>query len=138
MSVSILLAAGSIAAIAYVGYREQRAARSARSCLLDDCAGALHRAHLSHAADGFPRLEGSHQGRAVRVDLLLDTMTVRRLPQLWLSATLLGHNAGLPGLAILVRPAGTEFYSLTSRFPHRLPERESMINQNRKIATKNT
>ena len=47
-------------------------------------------------------------------------MTIRRLPQLWMSTTLLDRNAGLPGLAILVRPAGTEFYSLTSRFAHRL------------------
>lgn len=120
MSLSLLLAAGSVAAIAAVGYRDHRAALTARRRLLDDCAGALDRAHLSFAADGFPRLEGSHRGRGVRIDLVPDTMTIRRLPQLWLSTTMLDANAGLPGLAVLVRPAGTEFYSLTSRLPLRL------------------
>ena len=77
-------------------------------------------AELAHGADGFPRLSGRHQGREVRVDLSADTMTIRRLPQLWLSTTLLDRIAGLPGFAVLVRPAGTEFYSLTSRFEQRL------------------
>jgi hypothetical protein len=120
MSVSLLLAAGSIAAVTYVGMRDHRAAKAARRGLLDGCAPALDGAQLFHAADGFPRLTGRHHGREVRVDLLCDTMTIRRLPQLWMSTTLVDANAGLPGFAILVRPAGTEFYSLTSRFAHRL------------------
>ncbi|MEO8420864.1 MAG: hypothetical protein ABI457_06690 [Hyphomicrobium sp.] len=120
MSVSLLLAAGSIAAVTYVGMRDHRAAKTARRGVLDDCVGALDRAHITHAADSFPRLAGHHQNREVRVNLLCDTMTIRRLPQLWMSTTLVEANAGLPGFDILVRPAGTEFYSLTSRFAHRL------------------
>ncbi|MFA6139692.1 MAG: hypothetical protein WC684_03130 [Hyphomicrobium sp.] len=120
MSVSLLLAAGSIAAVTYVGMRDHRAAKAARRGLLDSCAPALDGAQLFHAADSFPRLAGRYHGRDVRVDLLCDTMTIRRLPQLWMSTTLIDANAGLPGFAILVRPAGTEFYSLTSRFAHRL------------------
>jgi hypothetical protein len=96
MSVSLLLAAGSVAALTFVGMRDARAARAARRAMLDDCAGAL--------------------------DLLCDTMTIRRLPQLWMRATLLAANPGRPGFAILVRPSGmgSEFYSLTSTFEHRL------------------
>jgi hypothetical protein len=120
MSVSLLLAVGSIAAVTYVGMRDHRATKAGRRSVLDDCGDALDRAQLTHAADHFPRLTGHHHGREVRVDLLCDTMTIRRLPQLWMSTTLLDRNDGLPSLAILVRPAGTEFYSLTSRFEHRL------------------
>jgi hypothetical protein len=120
MSVSLLLAAGSIAAVTFVGMRDHRAAKAVRRGLLDDCASALDGAKLFHAADSFPRLSGHHHGRDVRVDLICDTMTIRRLPQLWMSTTLIDANAGLPGFAILVRPAGTEFYSLTSRFAHRI------------------
>lgn len=120
MSLSLILAVGSIAAITYVGVRDHRAAKAARRGLLDNCVNALDRAELSHAPDCFPRLSGYHQGREVRVDLVPDTMTIRRLPQLWLLTTLLDRNAGLPGIAVLVRPAGTEFYSLTSRFEQRL------------------
>jgi hypothetical protein len=120
MSVSLLLAVGSIAAVTYVGMRDHRATKAGRRSVLDDCGDALDRAQLTHAADHFPRLTGHHHGREVRVDLLCDTMTIRRLPQLWMSTTLLDQNPELPGFAILVRPAGTEFYSLTSRFEHRL------------------
>lgn len=119
MSFTALLAAGAASAIAYVGYREHRHAQRARRGLLDECASALERPRLTHGADQFPHLEGFAQGRRVRVDLAPDTLTIRRLPQLWLNATLLDDNPRLPGLAVLVRPAGTEFYSLTSRFPER-------------------
>ena len=120
MSISLLLAVGSVAAITYVGTRDHRAAKAARRGVLDRCAGALTAAALTHGADEFPRLKGRHRGCEARVDLLCDTMTIRRLPQLWMSTTLLDQNPDLPGFAILVRPAGTEFYSLTSRFEHRI------------------
>jgi hypothetical protein len=120
MSVSLLLAVGSIAAVTYVGMRDHRAAKAARRGVLDGCVPALDCAQLSHAADSFPRLSGRHHGREVRVNLLCDTMTIRRLPQLWMSTTLIDRTDGLPGFAILVRPSGAEFYSLTSRFERRL------------------
>jgi hypothetical protein len=120
MSISLLLAVGSIGAVTYVGMRDHRAAKAARLGVLDRCAGALDAAVLTHGADHFPRLTGRHRGCEARVDLLCDTLTIRRLPQLWMSTTLLDQNPDLPGFAILVRPAGTEFYSLTSRFEHRL------------------
>ena len=120
MSISLLLAVGSVAAITYVGMRDHRAAKAARRDLLDRCRGALEAAGLSHGADHFPRLTGRHRGCEARVDLFCDTMTIRRLPQLWMLTTLLDRNPDLPGFAILVRPAGTEFYSLTARFEHRL------------------
>jgi hypothetical protein len=122
MSVSLLLAAGSVAALTFVGMRDARAARAARRAMLDDCAGALDRNELSPGPDSFPHLSGFYRGREIRVDLLCDTMTIRRLPQLWMRATLLAANPDRPGLAILVRPSGmgSEFYSLTSNFEHRL------------------
>ena len=40
-------------------------------------------------------------------------MVIRRLPQLWLSVTLLDTLTDVPSLALLARPAGYEFYSLT-------------------------
>lgn len=120
MSLVLLLAAGSIAAVLFIGMRDHHAAKAARRALLDGCVEVLDTPELSHAADGFPRLSGRHRGRFVLLDLICDTMTVRRLPQLWLSTTLIAPNAGLPHLGILVRPAGTEFYSLTAHFEHRL------------------
>ena len=53
---------------------------------------ARSRRSLPTAPTSFPRLTGRHRGREVRVDLLCDTMTIRRLPQLWMSTTLLDRQ----------------------------------------------
>jgi hypothetical protein len=88
--------------------------------LLNEAAAALDTPKISHGGDGFPSLRGNSNGFDVHADLVPDTMVVRRLPQLWLSVTLLAPNRGLPGLGVLVRHAGNEFYSLTTEFNHRL------------------
>jgi hypothetical protein len=120
MSVTLLIAVTGIAAVSYIAARDHRAANARRRGLLDECSAVLDRSKLSHRDDGFPILSGSHRGRGVHVDLVLDTMTIRRLPQLWQSTTLLDRHPGLPGFSIVVRHCGTEFYSLLSRFQHRL------------------
>lgn len=102
--------------VAVVGVREHRAIKAARRSALDRCCEILDGARLSHGEDGFPRLDGRYQGRAVLVRLVPDTMTIRRLPQLWLEVTLLASRPGLPGFAALVRPSGNDYYSLTERF----------------------
>jgi len=119
MSLTLLIATAGVAVVTAIAMRDHHAAVNARRSLLDDCSDALDRSLLTNGADGFPQLSGSHRGRGVHIELLLDTMTIRRLPQLWLSTTLLDRSPGMPGLAILVRPSGTEFYSLTSHFPCR-------------------
>ena len=120
MSVTLLIAATGVAAVSYIAAKDHRAANARRRGLLNECSAVLDRSKLSHRDDGFPILSGSHRGRGVHVDLVLDTMTIRRLPQLWLSTTLLDRNPGLPGFSIVVRHCGTEFYSLLSRFEHRV------------------
>ncbi|MFA5898468.1 MAG: hypothetical protein WC829_05085 [Hyphomicrobium sp.] len=120
MSLTLLIAGAGVAVVSYMAVRDHRAAIRARHSLLDDCKGAFDHAELSRGADGFPQISGPHRGRWVQAQLLLDTLTMRRLPQLWLSTTLLERNPGLPGMAILVRHNGSEFYSLTSHFDHRI------------------
>jgi hypothetical protein len=121
---SAFLACAVIAIVTGVAIREHRELRGSRRTLLSGCAHVLDLAHIAHGGDGFPRLTGTHGGRAVHVDLIPDTMTIRRLPQLWLSVTMLDTQPGLPGLDILVRQSGNEFYALTDRFTHRLEASE--------------
>lgn len=117
---SILIALGIALAVGALGFREHRTLRAARRGLLDECADVLAEARLDYGGDDFPRLSGRRHDRAVRVELIPDTMTIRRLPQLWLSVTVLEKLPAVGGLAILARPAGTEFYSLTASFHRRL------------------
>lgn len=116
MSLTLLIATAGVATTTYLAIRDHRAAIQSRRGLLNDCANALDRSTLVFGEDGFPKLSGSHKGRGARIELVLDTMTIRRLPQLWLSTTLLERRPGLPGFDVLVRHAGNEFYSLTSHF----------------------
>jgi hypothetical protein len=110
---SALIALGAAGAVGALAAREHYAARGARHSLLDPCADILDDAQLRHAPDGFPSMIGSHRGRRVHVELTSDTLVPRRLPQLWISVTLLDRLVDVPSLAILVRPAGYEYYSLT-------------------------
>lgn len=117
MSLSLAFAGIGLAATAIVATRENRRVIAARRTLLDRCIPLLSGSLLTYGGDGFPRLEGYRDGRFVRVELVPDTMTIRRLPQLWLKLTRLEARSNVREFSILVRPSGTEFYSLTTEHP---------------------
>lgn len=100
--------------------RDHSALRNSRRGILDACKSTIDGARLTHGGDDFPNLHGLWRGRRVHAAIIPDTMTIRRLPQLWLSLTYFEERPNLPEFAVLVRPAGTEFYSLTSQFELRL------------------
>lgn len=116
----IVIALLGIATVCWMAVRDHRAERAIRRSLLDACQPILDDARLGHGKDGYPYLEGGFRGRKVRADFVPDTMTIRRLPQLWLSLTLFAPKPGRPEFALLVRPSGTEFYSLTGYLDRRL------------------
>ena len=107
------------AVIANIAIRDHRRAVAARRGLFDDCRGVLDDERWVAGGDGFPLLEGTAGGRAVVAKLIPDTMVMRRLPQLWLSVTVLDTQPGAPSLSLLARHSGNEFYAVT----HNLPER---------------
>lgn len=115
---SAFVLTAAIATLGWLAMREHRARLAERRGLLDACAPVLERPSISHGGDGFPRLAGWRDGRRLDVRLISDSMTIRRLPQLWLQLTVLTRIEGIGELAALVRPSGYEFYSLTGRFHH--------------------
>jgi hypothetical protein len=117
---AVLLVLMMVSVLAAISVRDHRRLRASRTSLFDDAAAALDTPKITHGGDGFPKLRGRYNGFEVHADLIPDTMVVRRLPQLWLSVTLLAPDRGLPGFGVLVRYAGNEFYSLTTEFKHRL------------------
>jgi hypothetical protein len=104
--------------LAWLAIRDHRRLRASRIGLLDDCMQLFDRPVLTHGGDSFPALSGDIAGHRVDVRLISDTMTIRRLPQLWLQVTALERLPGVAGVAALVRPSGYEFYSLTTGFNH--------------------
>jgi hypothetical protein len=115
---TVFLFAGPLAILAWIAVRDHCARSASRRALLGDCESLFDRYALTHEGDSFPRLSGRIGTHNVDVRLVSDTMTIRRLPQLWLQVTVLERLQGVSGLAILVRPSGYEFYSLTSDFHH--------------------
>lgn len=113
MYLSLTFAVIGLVTILIVAMREHAKVLASRRILLDRCTGILSEAVITHGGDGFPSLEGYHGDCFVRVELLPDTMTIRRLPQLWLKMTRIENRPGLPEFSMLTRPTGNEFYSLT-------------------------
>lgn len=109
-----------LAVVANLAIRDHRRAVAARRALFDDCRGVLEDERWTAGADGFPALEGRAFGHAVKVALIPDTMVVRRLPQLWLSVTVLDALPGAPSLSVLTRQSGNEFYSVAHDLPQRV------------------
>ncbi|MBI1649743.1 hypothetical protein [Hyphomicrobium sulfonivorans] len=113
------LIAGIAGAVVVWGYRDHRRMVAQRRRLLDACAELFENVQVTHSGDGFPTLTGERGGRAFQVRLFNDGMTIRRLPQLWLQVTELRPlDIGAGGFAVLVRPSGYEFFSLTADFHH--------------------
>ncbi|MFT3732361.1 MAG: hypothetical protein QM780_13245 [Hyphomicrobium sp.] len=117
MTLSLAFALIGLAVTAVVAFREHAAVVSRRRTLLDNCAPLLENDKITHGDDGFPKLEGRHRRRFIRIELIPDTMTVRRLPQLWLKLTCIEARPHQPEFSVLARPSGAEFYSLTSAHP---------------------
>lgn len=112
----MLYAAGAagLTALAFLARHERKLIRARRGLVLEPVRDLFTSATYSTDGAGIPQLEGVYRGHHLKLDLIPDTMTMRRLPQLWLSVTL---QQVLPiddtGVAILVRPSGADFYSLT-------------------------
>lgn len=100
--------------------RDHRVAMAERRSLLDDAALFFPGARITYGADQFPILAGYlDDGRQIKVELVVDTMVCRRLPQLWLKLTLLETAlCARPKIGALARPTGAEFYSLVHDMPH--------------------
>jgi hypothetical protein len=101
--------------------RRARTARAVRDGLFDAVLEVLDEARLSTGPDRYPVLTGQHRGQPVRVEAVVDTLTLRKLPILWVIATVhrpFGLDSPVDALA---RPIGTEFFSPNASFCHQLP-----------------
>jgi hypothetical protein len=117
-SLFALVGFGGIGALAW---REHVQLRRRRRCFFDGCGDVLDKSELRHAADGFPCLRGSFGGRNAHLGLIADTMTIRRLPQLWLSITLFQRLPTGASVSAVVRPSGAEFYAIGEALTETLP-----------------
>lgn len=108
--------AAGVTALAFLARHERNIMRARRELILEPVRPLFREANYTTDGAGIPRIEGYYRGQLIRVDLTPDTMTVRRLPQLWVSLTAIrALPTAQSAVAILMRPSGSDFYSLTER-----------------------
>ena len=109
-----------VAATAAMARRERRATLAHRTTIFDGCLGAFEESRKTTGRDGFPKIEGLIGGRSVTLKAVPDSLTTKRLPQLWVCVTLKAQLSIESDVAVLVRPTGAEFFALTHRLRARL------------------
>lgn len=125
MGTDQILALAAVSGLAVAGIaiqlRQSRASRRARQRLFDQVVALVDRGRLEYNGTGYPVLTGEYLGRPVRLAAVVDSMTLRKLPVLWLTITL-SRPLPMPApLDVLARPTGGEFFSPNSSYPHQLP-----------------
>lgn len=118
--VLIALAAAGIALLLVMHQRERAMQNRLRLRFFSDCKHLFDDVIETVAEDGYPRLEGRMAGRRVQLGFIPDNMTIRRLPQLWLSVTLLTPMPIQGALGIQARANDNDFFALTPELPQRL------------------
>lgn len=92
---------------------ELRRRRAERDTIFAPCRTVLGHPVSAIAPDGFPTLKGDWHGRAIRLALIPDTLTPRRLPQLWLAlSAATSHRGGT--LVVSARPRGDDYVTQTT------------------------
>ena len=103
--------------------RTRRDLKQRRAGLFAASYGILDTYRITQAGIGYPEMQATYRGHAFHVDAVVDTLTFRKLPVLWLRVSLLAPLPGMATFDILVRAQNVEFYSPSADLPHRLEPR---------------
>lgn len=94
----------------------RRALARERAGLFDDVWDLFEQPRLHQDGIGYPTLTGRLDGYRTTIRPVIDSLTLRKLPVLWLEFT---QHRRLPvqsSLSVLLRPQGTEFFSPNGGF----------------------
>lgn len=116
----LLLACAALIFLARHYKRDQARMRGLRSEFFADCMHLLGHSKITQDDLLFPILSGRYRGFDVKLEPILDDMTVRKLPSLWLRVSLYAPVRYTGVFDFLVRPRGNEFYSPAFEFTSEL------------------
>ena len=110
--------AGATAGVVLVLLRRAQAARAAqRGAFLGAATVLFEQVRIELAATGFPRMAGRRGGAEFDIQVVPDTLSVRKLPALWVLVSLPGPLPVTGTLDVLLRPTGMETFTNFSRLP---------------------
>jgi len=119
----IIIVAISAAAVAILGmiyHRNHIAVRLHRAAIFAAIYDLFGTRQATQDRIDYPVLIGTYRERTFHLDAIVDTLTFRKVPVLWLRVSLLAPLPGTATLDILVRSQNAEFYSPANDLPHQL------------------
>lgn len=113
-----------MAASLFWQFRHVRAVGRGRRAVLERVQGLLDEPKITQKGIGYPSMTGSYRGHPVRVHLVADNLTLRRLPRLWLAVSVLRPTHVVQPIDVQLEPAPTDIVcpGLRYRFDHKVPE----------------
>ena len=116
-ALAALIAAGLLA-LAVLHRRHRAGLKAARRRLFDPVLPLLDSYRITQDAIAHPVLEGRYRGRRIRLEPVVDQLTFRKLPSLWLLVTVFDAVPWRGSFDLLMRAQNTEFWSPAASFDH--------------------
>lgn len=111
-----------VAAAGALAYRRKRSrVRGERGALFRDVRAMFDGVEETQDDIDFPVLTGERAGRHWRLEPVVDSLTYRKLPSLWLCVTCYADLGTEAPVSVLLRPTGNEFFSPNRGYAHELP-----------------
>jgi hypothetical protein len=120
MTGALVVIVVAVVVLSVLHRRSQRADAAERARLFERVAPLVRDARLTREGGGYPVLTGRLGDQPVTLRPIVDAVTLRKLPVLWVE--LVVHRAlEVEGTVnVLLRPLGTEFFSPDAGFAHEL------------------
>lgn len=100
--------------------RVRRAVSADRALLFERVLDLVEEPVVHRNGVDYPSLTGRVDGYRVTIRPVIDALTLRKLPALWLETTVYRPLPVRASLSVLLRPRGTEFFSPNGGFAHEL------------------
>lgn len=107
----IALAVGLAAILVYMYRRDRRRLRDSRAAMYGDSAHLFEDLRVVQDDVNFPVLTGRYRGYRIKLEPIADYLAFRKVPSLWLQATVYCENPNRGAFDFLVRPQNVEFWS---------------------------
>jgi hypothetical protein len=117
---SYAVALVAITALVMLYRRDRRRLQAQRAQLFDSCLDLFQSYRITQEGPNYPLLSGRYRGYEARLEPVIDNLAWRKVPVLWLRATILKPNDYTGVLDLLVRPGGVEVYSPSSELDYHL------------------
>lgn len=109
-------------AVVFVALRREQAARARRrGTFLSAVTGLFTARREVVQPTGFPRLAGTHEGADYDVQVVPDTLSLRKLPALWVMVSLPDPLPTGATVDVMLRPTGMESFSNFAQLPVQVP-----------------